>query len=198
MKKSIINVSSTNSTLCAQPCYHQTVETHSCVSASCQVFAIGDFIRQSCLLRRKNASLQLFVEFTLIISLCAACLLSGCDTYTGMGAYSGAALGSVLGSAIGGLSGGPRGSDMGTLIGMAGGAAVGASIGSAADAKAERQRQDDVYRYREYRKERKRHSLRKERQDRKRYRYDDERYNEYQGGGDDRIYDMGIPGPDGR
>ena len=53
------NVSSTNSTLCAQPCYHQTVETHSCVSASCQVFAIGDFIRQSCLPRRKNASLHL-------------------------------------------------------------------------------------------------------------------------------------------
>ncbi|CDA94013.1 unknown [Prevotella sp. CAG:1320] len=60
-----INASSTNSTLCAQPCYHQTVETHSCVSASCQVFAIGDFIRQSCLPRRKNASLQLFVELTL-------------------------------------------------------------------------------------------------------------------------------------
>lgn len=39
---------------------------------------------------------------SIIISLCAACLLSGCDTYTGMGAYSGAALGSVLGSAIGG------------------------------------------------------------------------------------------------
>ena len=35
-----VNASSTNSTLCAQPCYHQTVETHSCVSASCQVFAI--------------------------------------------------------------------------------------------------------------------------------------------------------------
>ena len=33
------NLSSTNSTLCAQPCYCQTVETHSCVSASCQVFA---------------------------------------------------------------------------------------------------------------------------------------------------------------
>ena len=58
----LLNVSSTNSTLCAQSCYCQTVETHSCVSASCQVFATGDFIRQSCLLRRKNASLQLFVE----------------------------------------------------------------------------------------------------------------------------------------
>ena len=60
------NVSSTDSTLCAQPCYCQTVETHSCVSASCQVFATGDFIRQSCLPRRKNASLQVFVELTLI------------------------------------------------------------------------------------------------------------------------------------
>ena len=66
LKSNISNASSTNSTLCAQPCYHQTVETHSCVSASCQVFAIGDFIRQSCLPRRKNASLQLFVELTLI------------------------------------------------------------------------------------------------------------------------------------
>ena len=60
------NVSSTDSTLCAQPCYCQTVETHSCVSASCQVFATGDFIRQSCLPRRKNASLQVFVELTLL------------------------------------------------------------------------------------------------------------------------------------
>ncbi len=65
MSIQVNNASSTNSTLCAQPCYHQTVETHSCVSASCQVFAIGDFIRQSCLPRRKNASLQLFVELTL-------------------------------------------------------------------------------------------------------------------------------------
>ena len=57
------NLSSTNST-CAQPCYCQSVETHSCVSASCQVFATGDFIRQFCLPRRKNASLQVFTEFT--------------------------------------------------------------------------------------------------------------------------------------
>ena len=66
--KHLFNVSSTDSTLCAQPCYCQTVETHSCVSASCQVFAIGDFIRQSCLPRRKNASLQVFVELTLFRS----------------------------------------------------------------------------------------------------------------------------------
>ena len=40
------------------------VETHSCVSASRQVFATGDFIRQSRVPRRKNASLQLFAELT--------------------------------------------------------------------------------------------------------------------------------------
>ena len=68
-----------------------------------------------------------------VFTLGAALLLSSCDTYTGMGAYTGANIGGILGSAIGGLSGGWRGSDMGTLIGMAGGAAVGAAIGSAAD-----------------------------------------------------------------
>ena len=72
-----------NSTLCAQPYYCQTVETHSCVSASCQVFAIGDFIRQSCLLRRKNASLQVFVELTLtyIGSLANKLMFIGQRTY---------------------------------------------------------------------------------------------------------------------
>ena len=40
------------------------VETHSCVSASRQVFATGDFIRQSRVPRRENASLQLFAELT--------------------------------------------------------------------------------------------------------------------------------------
>ena len=54
----LYNLSSTNSTLCAQPCYCQTVETHSCVSANRQSFASGDFIQPSCLLRRKNASLH--------------------------------------------------------------------------------------------------------------------------------------------
>ena len=78
----LFNASSTNSTLCAQPCYHQTVETHSCVSASCQVFAIGDFIRQSCLPRRKNASLQLFVELTLFMSLQPLHLLGVAEEFT--------------------------------------------------------------------------------------------------------------------
>ena len=36
----------------------KVVEMHSCVSANRQAFASGDFIQQSCLLRRKNASLH--------------------------------------------------------------------------------------------------------------------------------------------
>ncbi len=40
------------------------VETHSCVSANRQASAIANFIRQSRVPRRKNASLQLFVELT--------------------------------------------------------------------------------------------------------------------------------------
>ena len=73
-----------------------------------------------------------------------AILLSGCDTYTGAGAYAGATLGSIIGSAIGGISNGPRGSDLGTIVGMAGGAAVGAVIGSVGD-KADQQRVHDHY-----------------------------------------------------
>ena len=133
----------------------------------------------------------------MIITLCAACLLTSCDTYTGMGAYSGAALGSVLGTAIGGITGGPRGADMGTLVGMAGGAAIGASIGSSADAKAERQRQDDVYRYRTYRRQGKSCHQVEKRQTRK-YDRDDDRKSSDIRGGDDRVYDLGIPGPDGK
>ena len=41
-----------------------------------------------------------------VFTLGAALLLSSCDTYTGMGAYTGANIGGILGSAIGGLSGG--------------------------------------------------------------------------------------------
>ena len=73
-----------------------------------------------------------------------AILLSGCDTYTGAGAYAGATLGSIIGSAIGGISNGPRGSDLGTIVGMAGGAAVGAVIGSVGD-KADQQHQGGEY-----------------------------------------------------
>lgn len=68
-------------------------------------------------------------------------VMTSCNTYTGAGAYGGAAIGGVIGSAIGGLSGGPRGSDVGTLIGLAGGAAVGAAVGSAADESVAERRQ---------------------------------------------------------
>jgi len=80
----------------------------------------------------------------LVLSICVPLLFTGCDTYTGMGAYAGGSFGSIIGSAIGGITGGPRGSDIGTLIGMAGGAAVGAAVGSAADNA--RQRDYDDYR----------------------------------------------------
>ena len=53
----------------------------------------------------------------MLSTVCAAFLLSSCDTYTGTGAYAGGTLGSILGSAIGGISGGPRGSDVGTIVG---------------------------------------------------------------------------------
>lgn len=79
---------------------------------------------------------------TLVVSLVAMLLLSGCGTYTGQGAYVGGSFGSIIGSAIGGITGGWRGSDVGSLIGMAGGAAVGAAIGSAAD-KAEQRRYEE-------------------------------------------------------
>ena len=55
----------------------------------------------------------------LVYAISATLLLSSCNSYTGMGAYTGSSLGSILGSAIGGIAGGPRGSDLGTLVGMA-------------------------------------------------------------------------------
>lgn len=84
---------------------------------------------------------------SLIIGLSAAVLLSGCDTYTGMGAYTGTTLGSIFGSAIGGIAGGPHGSDVGTIVGMAGGAVVGAAVGAAADQHQQEQRQADMEQY---------------------------------------------------
>lgn len=68
-----------------------------------------------------------------VYAVCAALVASGCDTYTGSGAYVGSSLGSILGSAIGGISDGPRGSDIGTIVGMAGGAIIGGAIGAAKD-----------------------------------------------------------------
>lgn len=70
---------------------------------------------------------------TLLLSLTATVLLCGCNTYTGVGAYTGATLGGMFGSIVGGISGGPRGSDVGALVGMASGAIAGAAIGSVAD-----------------------------------------------------------------
>ena len=74
----------------------------------------------------------------------ALVVFSGCDSYTGSGAYMGASLGSILGSAIGGITGGPQGSDLGTIVGMAGGAIIGAKMGSDADQR----RADDIDQYR--------------------------------------------------
>lgn len=79
---------------------------------------------------------------TLVLSVSALLLLSGCGSYTATGAYTGGSFGSIIGSAIGGIAGGPRGSDIGTLIGMAGGAAVGAAVGAAAD-NAQQQKYED-------------------------------------------------------
>ncbi len=74
----------------------------------------------------------------LMFGLLALLMLSGCDTYTGTGAYVGTSFGGILGSAIGGISGGPRGSDVGTIIGMASGAVIGSAIGHAKDVERER------------------------------------------------------------
>lgn len=76
-----------------------------------------------------------------VLTICAALVVSGCTTSTGVSAYGGASLGSILGSAIGGISGGPRGSDIGTIVGMAGGAVIGAAVGNAAE-----KAQQDKYR----------------------------------------------------
>lgn len=82
---------------------------------------------------------------------CASLLLSGCTTYTGVGAYQGSGIGAILGSAIGGIAGGPRGSDIGTIIGMAGGAVVGAAVGSATEqAQQERREEARERRQRDY------------------------------------------------
>ncbi len=84
---------------------------------------------------------------SIVIGMSALLLLSSCDTYTGMGAYTGSTLGSIFGSAIGGISGGPRGSDVGTIVGMAGGAIVGAAIGQAADQRQAERHAEDYAQY---------------------------------------------------
>lgn len=85
---------------------------------------------------------------TAIMAMCAVLTVTGCNTYTGMGAYTGSSLGSILGSAIGGISGGPRGSDVGTIVGMATGAIIGGAIGNQADQQQKDQRQADLDQYR--------------------------------------------------
>ena len=124
----------------------------------------------------------------MIFPFCALLLLSGCGSYTGMGAYTGSSIGSVLGSAIGGITGGRHGHDVGTIIGMAGGAIVGGAIG----AKADQDRQEGYERARE----------RVEQRRMERDRYDNNagynnRNNSYDGGAysneeayDDRLYDF--------
>lgn len=85
---------------------------------------------------------------SVILGMSALLLLGSCDTYTGMGAYTGSTLGSIFGSAIGGITDGPRGSDIGTVVGMVGGAVVGAAIGNAADQQAQQRRDEDMAQYR--------------------------------------------------
>lgn len=81
---------------------------------------------------------------SIVLGMSALLLLGSCDSYTGMGAYTGTTLGSIFGSAIGGIAGGPHGSDIGTVVGMAGGAVVGAAVGQAADQHKQEQRDADI------------------------------------------------------
>lgn len=86
---------------------------------------------------------------SVIVGMSALLLLSSCETYTGMGAYTGSTLGSIFGSAIGGIAGGPHGSDVGTVVGMVGGAMVGAAVGSASDQRVQQRRDEDEAQYRQ-------------------------------------------------
>lgn len=126
---------------------------------------------------------------TFLTVTAAALLLSGCTTYTGVGAYQGSGIGSIIGSAIGGITGGARGSDIGTLIGMAGGAAVGAAIGSAVD-NSERERRYEEYRSDRMEYERRNSYENRTKRDDSMSSYDD-RGSGYDptNSGDDRIYD---------
>ena len=137
---------------------------------------------------------------TLVVSLVAMLLLSGCGTYTGQGAYVGGSFGSIIGSAIGGIAGGWRGSDVGSLIGMAGGAVVGAAIGSAAD-RAEQQQYEEYAERRQRRYEDYGRTRGSERLTPQYSRNDEQRGYDYQGdynndqsgfdssnNGDDRLY----------
>lgn len=115
---------------------------------------------------------------SIVVGLSALLLLGSCDTYTGMGAYTGTTLGSIFGSAIGGIAGGPHGSDVGTVVGMAGGAMVGAAVGQAADQRRQAQRDADIA------------QQRRERAERAQPQSSYDSGFDSSNGGDDRIYDF--------
>lgn len=137
---------------------------------------------------------------SIVIGMSALLLLSSCDSYTGMGAYTGSTLGSIFGSAIGGISGGPRGSDVGTIVGMAGGAVVGAAIGQAADQRQADRRTEDYAQYQQDKAERAEARARRNQQRRitvdSQNNYSNNGNGSYESGfdpnngGDDRIYDF--------
>lgn len=137
---------------------------------------------------------------SIVVGMSALLLLSSCDTYTGMGAYTGSTLGSIFGSAIGGISGGPRGSDVGTIVGMAGGAVVGAAIGQAADQRQAERHAEDYAQYQQDKAERAKARTRRNRQRRitvdSQNNYGNNGNGSYESGfdpnngGDDRIYDF--------
>ncbi len=137
---------------------------------------------------------------SIVIGMSALLLLSSCDSYTGMGAYTGSTLGSIFGSAIGGISGGPRGSDVGTIVGMAGGAVVGAAIGQAADQRQADRRAEDYAQYQQDKAERAEARAMRNQQRRitvdSQNNYSNSGNGSYESGfdpnngGDDRIYDF--------
>ena len=130
------------------------------------------------------------VFLTIIVT---ALLLTGCTSYTGVGAYQGAGIGSVIGSAIGGITGGCRGSDVGSLIGMTGGAVVGAIIGNAAD-QSKRECYSQEYRSEDAVYKRSDAYETDDRYDGSMYdSYNDSGY-DFTNSGDDRIYDYNDKG----
>ena len=134
----------------------------------------------------------------IVIAVSATMLLSGCGSYEGAGAYTGATFGSILGSAIGGISDGPRGSDIGTLIGTIGGAAIGGASGAQAD----KQREADLQQYQHDKAERAAARARRQQQSAPQSNSKQAAPNSYQeegkeesgfdssNSGDDRIYDF--------
>lgn len=125
----------------------------------------------------------------IIIALACVMALTSCGTYTGAGAGAGAYYGSWIGSLVGGISGGHRGYHVGELVGLATGAVVGAAIGSAQD----KQREEDMYQYRQ---EKARLAANRAARQQGTASYDDEStYDsgfDENNGGDDRLFDFGT------